>query len=1285
MAESLLVFRDEMSFVSAVRTAAALDPSTMNGAWDLLNIEDKSGAIRPALAGETGALGAVDPPVAAPVKARIDEAGGRVVVRSGKGLPRGEHRLLGRTAGAHLPLLARLLPGERRGPLLRVLYRVRGDEAFRRLVLDHLELGYDDLGVLVRGSHDGETERLLLAERGSVFLMDKFRGDGSGPVQIYAECDTRGLFLADGRHHPFEALLPADLGGVIELVGADGARLRVSGADFEDIGSVLELGREDRLETELDPVAEETRLSVPLRLTGRARPADPELWVLPADRVEELENLLEHTPEDELKHLHMAVVEVPESEGGGRFFVIREVLSGGVAHLLPETGRCFAPLNRNLPNLMLPIGSTLAPSLRPSRYAEAFALRNGVLTLVEADRVDLEGRPKVLRINEGAFRTFARLVDFIFDGEAERLREVIDDCPFELGEFAELDLVDPNRDAEPEPAPAPKPVKDEPESDGGEDSEGILDRFKRMLRGRTADTGGDEEPEESAEESEAPELVDEERLALEAALTRREGGPRDWYLLAELLDRADRSADALRCLVSGLWIARDEDAELGRRLLEQRCPRVDGPPEATEELIGAVLAVTTAEGGDAGERDKAIRGLWQLMQRHGGMLDKKSRWLMWRELLTIAEDAVEEARQREDLLGELVLRGVEDREIPAFVRLQLLNSTRLEGPESAGGERALSFLDDATAIVARIEEGERSAQRGLAQATLGLAFVELGEAERGQELAREARGSLGGAPATPVEAVCHARIAALLQSAGRGDQRAALREALDVLSEGATLTKSYRHRKGLEKWFQAVSDARLEPAARDELVDAGFKVLESYAARHQVLLLKATTDAIMALDGTERATALVRRLLALPRDEYVVPESRHGSDGSKEIIFYEELAKTLDALTGERTIEAADARRMLEILEDLPEQITEFTIEMACTAFRCPEIEVLEFGDAFADRCDELDQGFAALCIRTAVLRHLAEQRDRDAGRERLSALIAATTAHRCSRKDCEPTKDFHRLRIFMRLCGLVAAFGLGRSGVPLIGRIADFAYQHRNDYVRANLLSECAIAQARLGLRRGAMDLVGRYFELATTHLEEGRSGGQVSDLTFWVLESCTAAAVVVGETEKALEIARKTAELADEGLKARRRADDNSPTQFWLYQALIQVGEAALALGESEFAEDTFARALERVERDVSFDFDRVELLQKLAGGVKDLAGARRFELSSRILEGARTSCHELGDYGRDFLDKLVKLVADDVVRGESAYAMALKRWKGEEERLIRDRVSRDRIAAVDDEDEA
>lgn len=1265
--ESILVFRDEAGFVSYVKMLAARDPQALEQDFELLYIEREGEPLRPALAATKAAL-ALRPAdgIAFRVNATVDRSKRSLTIKTGRFIGRKKFRISSRHVGSNLALLGRLRrPRSESEDYERVAFWVEDEDLYQRLIVEHLELGVDSLEVAALdarskggSSAGGERHHVLLVSKPSFYLIQKWGEPQPHPgIEIFYEERRRGLFFEWGAEHPFASWLPADPRGQgLSFFRCDGGRSELEASDFRDIGLVIdfEIARESGQRWEARDDA--ARVTVPIRLVGRAAPADPELWILPVSRREELEFVLESTPEEELKNLLMAVFELPD--GGDKVFMIREVLSGRVPHLLPETSRSYAHWNRQLPNLFVPCPQTLAPVLKPPRYADAFTLRPGELTLLDSVG---EGQVRAVRVPEQSFRPLSQLVDFIFDGAADRIEDCLFKMPFELGEFAEVDLADPLAGRARTAPRMPREAPLRPATSKGDD-DSLLGRMKNFLAGRRKDPEAAPQTDSGGEDSD--EAFDEARWELEEAVVSRVGGVDEWFALGELFFEAGNLREGVRAIENGLWLADEDEEAPGHDRLRLAVGEPSGRLDSVEDLYGGILSLAADEAElNREELGQRTSWLWRQLGEASAALRKKSRWLLWRELLKVNGDPIEEARQREDLITELVLKGVEDREVPAFVRNHLLQSTRHEGV-SSGGEKALTFLGEACDLVRRIDHEN---QRGVALATLGHAYVELGESERGLELARDAERALSSESDPALGAACRVRIAALRERAGRGGQAQVFRQILtDIAKEQA-----FNNRKALEKWFYALSLAGLDHRASTELLEAGLGAIRAYVSRYQALLLKEVVKPITKLGGGSQATALVRELLALPKSEYELESKEDDGNPAHEIVFYEDLVATLAALNENEPTDKADARMILDILDGMPEQINEFTIDMALHAYRCPDIDVLATGDAMAARYERDGHSFAALNIRVSVLRRLAELKSREEGRARLPELVEAVKTHRCGLRDCEAARDYHRLRLMRRLIELIPALGLSAEGSPLLADIAEFARQLSSEYVRTNLLSDCATAQARMGQRRDSMDMLERYFNLALQLVENGTRSGTVTDLLFWVLESCAEGVAVVGETQRGLELTRRIAELAESSL-----SPEWVPTQYWLYRAIIRAGHSALVLGSIEFAEATFEKALEQISEKVSFAFDRIELLQELASAVKELSSLKRFDLTRRILEVAMDSDRNIGEFGRDFLVRLVGVIADDIVQGESAYAMALKRWKGDEERLIRERVSSERI---------
>jgi hypothetical protein len=1262
-AESILVFRDETAFTSYVKSVAAQDPRLLDQDFELLYLSQDEETIRPVLTGSDAKnLLKIEKGIAESINAVIDRKKGSVTIKTG-----GIRGFLGRSkkfriksqhSGANLALLGRLAKLKSDAEYTRIAFWTTDDEIYRRVIIEHLELGHDDLHI---SCLEGEDEpKVVLASQPSYHLIQKWGEVHTGPgVTVFYEGIRRGLFFEWGYEHPFKSWLPADTRGqTTTFFNHHGQRQALETKAFRDIGVALDFQRDDALLKRWSGAESNPRIPINLRFSGRAAPLDPELWILPTSRREELEILLETTPEDDLKNLLMAILTLPNGE---EVFVLREVLSRRVPHLLPQTGRVYAPLNRTVPNLLLPCHRVLSPALRASRYSEAFTVKSGEITLLD----DTNGQIEAIKFEERNFRPLSQLVDFIFDGAASRINECQLKMPFDIGEFAELDLIDPlaNQKKKARPKVASKIKNTEIEVD--EKEAGLFDRMKSLFKGRHKETSKKKDP--NAIEIEDEQVVDEVRLALEEQLTNRQQTPVAWYSLAEIYFRENDPVEGVRCAENGLWLAEEDEEEAqGHELLRNTLGQPSGQLECVEDLYGGVLKLAnSAEVLDRAELTQQTRWLWRQLQK-SSLTRKKTRWLLWRELLKINGDSIEEARQREDLIAELALKGVEDREVPPFVRARLLASTRHDGA-ATGGDKALNFLERACEIVQKIEV---KASLALALATLGYAYVELGESERGLQLAQDASNYLDGKITTPIEAICEARIAALRERAGITDQVASFERSLDFIKQ----ERKFPFRKALEKWFRALAASNMTNKKTADLVGKGLNVVAKYPPQYRALLLKDIAPSLIKLNELNLAIAQVRELLKLPKSEFAATDPVATSDKvGREIIYYEELTATLDQLNPNESLEIDDASLILAKLNELSGQINEFTIDMALTAFRCKELDVISLGDSMAKEFQDKKEDYAALNIRLAILRRLAETKQREEGRKRLTDLIHNTRIHQCGAKDCDRSKDYHRLRLLQRIVELIPAFGNSEEGIRHINRISDFA-KTCNEYVRPNLLSVCAMQQVRFGQRAGLMDKLEHYATEAKQLVEDRKSSGSNTDLMFWVLESCVQGVALIGEMQRGLTLTKSVAELTESGL-----SEQWTPTQFWLYRAMIQAGKAALSLGDGPYAEELFTRIFSNIKEKVNFGFDRIDLLQELISAVKSLTSAKRFDLTGDILEETLKACQDVGEFGQEVLLNLINTVADDIVRGESAYAMALKRWKGDEERLIRDRISSERITTI------
>ena len=80
---------------------------------------------------------------------------------------------------------------------------------------------------------------------------------------------------------------------------------------------------------------------------------------------------------------------------------------------------------------------------------------------------------------------------------------------------------------------------------------------------------------------------------------------------------------------------------------------------------------------------------------------------------------------------------------------------------------------------------------------------------------------------------------------------------------------------------------------------------------------------------------------------------------------------------------------------------------------------------------------------------------------------------------------------------------------------------------------------------------------------------------------------------------------------------------------------------------------------------------IVAKLAEVAGELDGRHRYGVAHKVIELAQARSGGSPFFERGLVD-LIDRLTTNIVRGESAFTAALKRWKGREERLIRDRVA-------------
>jgi hypothetical protein len=1163
-----------------------------------------------------------------------------------------------------------------------VIFLAPPGDAFSGLVSEHLELGKD--GLRFAATQDPELGPRLLVDvlRPSWFLLERWleRGAGNGSehagngspagtnVLAFRRLPRRQIYVAWGKKHPLESFLPEPETSQVLLIDADGHYRTLKVAAWKDVGEVLALEPAKLDAPALEAAKTPGRIPVRLRLEGRPKPRDPELWVLPAEERSRLERLLAQTPEEELKNLLVTLVQ----RGDRQVFIVREVLAGRAARLLPIGGQAYACIP-GLPGLFCPCDKTIAPPLRNDRYARAFGVKPGEITLLDprpgtagADPANQDEGIAVAKVAEYSFRPIDTVIDFVVEGDAARLNAIMAQTPFELGRFAEEDLVPPDAPAEPKRRGL-GPAKDLRAEKGDETPDAVpREGIRAAVKGIFQPKERDASPR--AGRASEPKEDDERRTLiakLERELAREPSDVARWWRLAELRFEDEDEEDAVLAFENALWLTtkEDDEAELRSQLSGRLGPAQPGAAVDGPGLYRAVFAysLAAARSQDPDVFRALTAQIHDQLRHQEARLRKKGRWLLWREVLRLTQDRVEEERQREDVLADLVLRGVEDREVPTFVRRRLLErySTAAEAGASRTTE-ALQFLRDAEGFA---EATDKPAHRAAAIAHVAWAYAELGEAARAKELARAAERHANDAKSESDQAYrarALARAASVFERTdGPNAGKKLFTESIQAIGRGleSRPNRSAEERKAFPKWFQALADARGSQATLDDpLVQSGLALLEKVEPNLRALLLDECAEPLSRLGQANKGRALARALLGR---------------SDLQLIQLERAATALEVFEEGRPVVVEDGRRILEVVRRAPAEIDEFAPDMIIIALRAEQRGPWEVADELAQQLAKESHAYAAALVRLTGLRRLAELKDRERGPRLLARTFDEAWAHQGDAAGLE------RMRLIVRLAKLVPAFGLRSQGLETLRTIADRAGQEKSLYVRNELLSACAIASAKLGDNRETMRVLEEIVEQVLSVLREARREGRGGNsFIFESLDAAAGGAAELGDAQRGLPLIEKVARAAREELarpNEPRQGNPETAGRFFFYRALIRCGRAATALGDRDAARGYFDDALNRL--DETFGCDRIDLLEDAARAANELEGDRRYALAARVLTLARDVL-DLGEFSRQFAVELAERVATDVVRGESAFAAALKRWKGDEERRIRDRVATERV---------
>lgn len=239
---------------------------------------------------------------------------------------------------------------------------------------------------------------------------------------------TDGVWMQLGWEHPFEPARPGP--NQLLLIPAVGRWLVAPDGPWSSLERHLHIVLP--AENSLSLRTLDAHLKVPLRLEPSSRSNPARLWVLENNGIEQIERLLGTLPSPVVDQIHFAVLdEAPNagSRSSTELFVLRSPELGESPPALDLDAAAFASRN-DLPNLYLPVGTTLAPPLT----SEQLRLR---LAPDPDELVWVERKPHLVtrRVRESAFGPLSDWADYVIDQAAEPLGAWMAGALFEFEQY----------------------------------------------------------------------------------------------------------------------------------------------------------------------------------------------------------------------------------------------------------------------------------------------------------------------------------------------------------------------------------------------------------------------------------------------------------------------------------------------------------------------------------------------------------------------------------------------------------------------------------------------------------------------------------------------------------------------------------------------------------------------------------------------------------------------------------------------------------------------------------
>lgn len=633
-----------------------------------------------------------------------------------------------------------------------VLFELERAEDLPTLVTEMLRLGNDRQSF--RWFADAaDNKRVLLRVIGPPYYtllraLDKSSSGTAGTVRAYLERAPRVWVEVGSAQALAPQLRVADK--QLLLIRAPREWLYLDDVPFQDVYDMMQF------KLPASPVGwteakTPKKMTVPLKLAASTTTDAAELWVLRDNAVEQLDAIVRDSDEKLLQRLMFAVA---TDAKGTRTVVLRVRPSKLTPPVLTlDNALPFKPYWK-LPNLFLPVGKRLHPTLR----------RDAVRKLLadDADQVvwlfpDGESAFTPESVPDAAFRSLEDWVDYIIEAEQQPLAAWIEATRFDFDAFICKD------------AGGTKPKPDKPDKEPKE-----RDDDRKGAGGAGGKIAGKAKPAAAKPNAQADYLPPVEEVKkpnewelrakeLEARFTALEG-PLDaperqalWPELAAAYSGAKKPMDAAVCWLDALWDAdplpaawlagwaRSELPEAGNTIKADEFDKLlnhhGAGLEDSRRVVAAFLWLAAQQPVQPWLLNR-LPAVQKYMETHDGALPVRAVWLVGYRLAQLSgADVLGLARVRDRLLKRLLDQGLQaQHDLPSFLRFQgMKDSDRMRVVRDKAAElhtTVRKWLEDSAAAQ---KNDHLRTNHPLIDLLFSFAVAKLGEEANAKKLLDDAR------------------------------------------------------------------------------------------------------------------------------------------------------------------------------------------------------------------------------------------------------------------------------------------------------------------------------------------------------------------------------------------------------------------------------------------------------------------------------------------------------------------------------------------------------------------